>query len=49
MNIRDLVIVLYFQSCFQLVGLHLGEEIMFKVAHVFEQNTDWHKKHPQGY
>jgi len=32
---------------FQLVGPHKGEEVMFKVAHAYEQKTPWHKMHPQ--
>lgn len=34
---------------FQLVGPHLGEQIMFKVAHAYEQVTQWHKMTPKGF
>lgn len=34
---------------FQLIAPHLGEEIMFKAAHAYEQQTEWHKMHPKGY
>ena len=33
---------------FQLVGPHNGEETMFKVAHAYEQKTQWHTMHPKG-
>ena len=32
---------------FQLVGPHNGEETMFKVAHAYEQKTQWHTMHPK--
>jgi len=34
---------------FQLIAPHLGEELMFKVAHAYEQKTEWHTMHPEGY
>ena len=34
---------------FQLIGPHLGEELMFKVAHAYEQKTEWHTMHPKGF
>ena len=34
---------------FQLIAPHLGEEIMFKAAHAYEQQTAWHTMHPKGY
>ena len=34
---------------FQLIAPHLGEELMFKVAHAYEQQTSWHTMHPKGY
>lgn len=34
---------------YQLIAPHLGEELMFKVAHAYEQKTDWHKMSPKGY
>jgi aspartyl-tRNA(Asn)/glutamyl-tRNA(Gln) amidotransferase subunit A len=30
----------------QLMGPHFGEEILFEVAHAYQQATDWHKKKP---
>ncbi|GMU19203.1 MAG: glutamyl-tRNA(Gln) amidotransferase subunit A [Candidatus Babeliales bacterium] len=34
---------------FQLIGPHLGEEIMFKAAHAYEQVTPWYKMTPKGF
>lgn len=34
---------------FQLIGPHLSEELLFQVAHAYEQKTEWHTKHPSGY
>jgi aspartyl-tRNA(Asn)/glutamyl-tRNA(Gln) amidotransferase subunit A len=34
---------------FQLIAPHLGEELMFKAAHAYEQKTEWHTTHPKGY
>jgi aspartyl-tRNA(Asn)/glutamyl-tRNA(Gln) amidotransferase subunit A len=34
---------------FQLIAPHLGEELMFKVAHAYEQQTAWHTMHPHGF
>lgn len=31
---------------FQLAGPHLSEELLFSTAHAYQENTDWHKKHP---
>lgn len=31
---------------FQLVGPHLSEELLFSTAHAYQENTDWHTKHP---
>ena len=33
---------------FQIIAPHLGEELMFKVAHAYEQQTPWHTMHPKG-
>ena len=30
----------------QLLGKPFGEETLLKIAHTFEQNTDWHKQKP---
>lgn len=32
---------------FQLVGSHLSEELIFKVAHAYEQQTPWHTMNPK--
>lgn len=34
---------------FQIVGSHLSEELIFQVAHTYEQVTEWHTKHPEGF
>lgn len=34
---------------FQILGPRLSEELLFKVAYAFEQNTDYHLKHPKNY
>jgi aspartyl-tRNA(Asn)/glutamyl-tRNA(Gln) amidotransferase subunit A len=34
---------------FQLIGPHLSEELLFKVAHAYEQKTPWHTMHPAGF
>lgn len=31
----------------QLIGPHLSEDLLFEVAHAFQQLTDWHTKTPQ--
>jgi amidase len=31
---------------FQLVADHLGEELLLRAAHAFQQRTDWHTRHP---
>jgi aspartyl-tRNA(Asn)/glutamyl-tRNA(Gln) amidotransferase subunit A len=28
----------------QLVGPHLGEEVVLRTAHAFEQTTNWHTR-----
>lgn len=33
----------------QLVAPHGGEELLFQVAHCYEQSTDWHLKNPRNY
>lgn len=33
----------------QLIGNHSGEELLFKTAYAYEQSTEWHLKHPEGY
>ncbi len=30
----------------QLIGPHLGEEVILQAAHAYEQTTDWHNKKP---
>ena len=34
---------------FQLVGPHLSEELLLQTAHAYEQATQWHTTHPEGY
>ncbi|MDP2948407.1 MAG: Asp-tRNA(Asn)/Glu-tRNA(Gln) amidotransferase subunit GatA, partial [Chloroflexota bacterium] len=31
----------------QVMGPHLGEEVLLRVAHAYEQATEWHKRWPQ--
>jgi amidase len=31
---------------FQLVANHLGEDLLLRAAHAFQQRTDWHTRHP---
>ena len=33
---------------FQLIGSHLSEELIYRVAHAYEQQTAWHTMHPEG-
>jgi len=33
----------------QLVGPHLGEHLLFKIGHAYQQHTDWHLRTPEGY
>lgn len=33
----------------QLIGPHLSEQLLFNVAHAYEQATPWHTMHPKGY
>lgn len=34
---------------FQLIVPPLGEELMFKVAYAYEQQTEWHTMHPKNF
>ncbi len=34
---------------FQIVGPHLSEELLYKVGYAYQQETDWHTKHPEGF
>jgi amidase len=31
---------------FQLVGAHCSEDVLLRVAHAYQQATDWHVRHP---
>ncbi|MFC1909755.1 Asp-tRNA(Asn)/Glu-tRNA(Gln) amidotransferase subunit GatA [Chloroflexota bacterium] len=31
----------------QIIGKHFSEEAMLKIAHAFQQATDWHKRRPE--
>ena len=31
---------------FQLVGPHLGEDVLLCAGHAYQQATDWHTRHP---
>jgi aspartyl-tRNA(Asn)/glutamyl-tRNA(Gln) amidotransferase subunit A len=33
----------------QLVGSHLSESTLFKVADAYQQQTSWHTMHPKGF
>lgn len=33
----------------QLIGPHLSESLILRAAHAYEQKTDWHTKHPDGF
>jgi aspartyl-tRNA(Asn)/glutamyl-tRNA(Gln) amidotransferase subunit A len=33
----------------QLVGPHLSEALLYRVGHIYQQDTDWHTKHPDGF
>lgn len=33
----------------QIVGPHAQEELIYRVAHAYEQATPWHTMHPKGY
>ena len=33
----------------QIMGPHLSECLLYKVAHAYEQETDWHTKRPPGF
>jgi len=30
----------------QLMGAHFGEEVLFQMAHAYQQETDWHRRSP---
>jgi len=32
---------------FQLVGPHLGEDVLLRAGHAYQQATDWHTRHPK--
>lgn len=34
---------------FQIVGPHLSEELIFQTAHAYQEKTEWHKMHPEGF
>ncbi len=34
---------------FQLIGEHFTEARLLGIAHTWQQHTDWHKRHPNGY
>jgi aspartyl-tRNA(Asn)/glutamyl-tRNA(Gln) amidotransferase subunit A len=31
----------------QIIAKHFDEEILFRVAYTYEQNTEWHKQKPK--
>jgi amidase len=31
---------------FQLVGPHLGESVLLRAGHAYQQDTDWHRRRP---
>jgi aspartyl-tRNA(Asn)/glutamyl-tRNA(Gln) amidotransferase subunit A len=31
----------------QIIGKPFGEETILKIAHAYEQATDWHKRRPE--
>jgi Asp-tRNA(Asn)/Glu-tRNA(Gln) amidotransferase A subunit family amidase len=31
----------------QVMGPHMGEEVILRVAHAYEQATEWHKRWPE--
>lgn len=33
----------------QLVGAHLSENMLFQVAHAYQEKTSWHEMHPEGF
>ncbi len=33
----------------QLVGPHLSENLLFQAAHAYQEKTDWHDMHPEGF
>jgi aspartyl-tRNA(Asn)/glutamyl-tRNA(Gln) amidotransferase subunit A len=34
---------------FQLMGSYFSEELIYRVAHAYEQQTPWHTMHPEGF
>lgn len=34
---------------FQLIGPHLSEEMLLRVAHTYEMDHEWHLQHPKGF
>jgi amidase len=30
----------------QLIGRHLGEDVLLRAGHAYQQDTDWHRRHP---
>jgi len=30
----------------QLIGPHMGEATLLRIAHAYEQSTEWHKARP---
>jgi aspartyl-tRNA(Asn)/glutamyl-tRNA(Gln) amidotransferase subunit A len=33
----------------QFMGPHLSEDLLYQIAHVYEQKTEWHTRRPQGF
>lgn len=33
----------------QFIGPHLSEQLLYQVAHAYEQQTEWHTRHPEGF
>ena len=33
----------------QLIGNHFQEALLLNAAHQYQQVTDWHKRHPEGF
>ena len=31
---------------FQIIGRHLGERLVLRAGHAFQQATQWHRRHP---
>ncbi len=34
---------------FQMIGSHLSEGLLLQTAYAYEQQTEWHTKHPKGF